>query len=147
MGCNWENVHKKMIIKYIFVLFLIISIVGCSDKFAVIENTKIEKETRLKELSKEELKETIALNQSDQGNIFNSAKAVTVNWYRIIYHPGDDAILVVKNQIAIAAILDKGESITVYKNTPWAPATGSQKVIIVGNFISYSDDKYTFEDF
>jgi hypothetical protein len=139
--------HEKIIMKYYYFLFISLLLLGCSSNIAIIKNTKIEQETNLRKLDPDELDLAIHLNRSTVGNVFNSAEVVVINGYKILYHTGDDDIYIIKNDVVIAGVLSGGKGVTVYKNTPEAPSVGSEKIIYMTNFLHYSGNKYTFEDF
>ena len=133
--------------KHILNLLLILTMTGCSTFPVFVKDTKIEDETRLKELDAAKLDEIIRFNQLNGNDIFSSARVVTINGYKILYNTNADEILIVKDETPVASVSDSGENITVYKDIPYAPSPGSARAIVSDNFIKYSGDKYTFEDF
>ena len=141
------TMHERTTVKHILNLLLVLMMTGCASYPVFVRETKIEDETRLKELDEAKLDEIIHLNRSKRNDIFISARAITVNGYKILYNENADQILIVKNDVVVAGVSDEGENVTVYKDIPYAPSYGSARAIISDNFIKYSGDKYTFEDF
>ncbi len=133
--------------KHIYLLLVSTMIVGCSSQPLVVENVKIENETRLGELHATQRKEIISLNKSDAGGIFSSAQAVTVNGYRILFSPGHDEIIIAKNKVPLVGVSGEGRDIAVYKNLPEAPSAGSEKILAGTNYLFYRGDTYFVEDY
>lgn len=136
-------------LKLFFVSFIIIlTCSGCSSVFLKIKNTTIENETRISEIPINERVILTKLNSNpDGGGIFNSAKSATINGYTILFSEQEDSIFIIKNKKVISEISEGGETILIFKNLFEAPSIGTERVIISKKYISYSGEKYTFEDF
>ncbi len=127
-------------------IYFCVFISGCSSSFLRVESTNISAETRIGDLSPENQESLIALNRGTSGeNIFDQAKAITINGYRILFSDNDKKLYIVKDKKVIASISDEEQSI--YLDDFSAPSIGTEKISIIDNYIKYTNGTFTFEDY
>ena len=123
-------------------------LVGCASSGTLtVESVNIADETRIGELTKDEQILAIALSKGvdpDSKNIFNEAKAVTINGYRVLFSNNPSgALYIIKGKKIIASISENTQ--TIYLDVKDAPAIGTERVFIDGKYFKYSNGSYVFE--
>ena len=143
---------KKNILNSFFLLLSTL-IIGCSDQFVRIESSSILNVTKLDTLTKDEQDRVVALNRSTEKiNIFNNAKALSVNGYRILFTGEADGIIYVAKDKTMIASIESGKNATspvvsVYKPHAGAPVEGTERAIVTNSYVAYSGETYVFEDY
>jgi hypothetical protein len=134
-------------IQLLIIVWLTSTLTACAGVYLRVEDSTILAETNAIKFSDADQKLWIGLNRGSERslNVFDSAKALTVNGYRIIFHPGSDEIYIIKNKQVLLGIHNDWKYI--YDGDKDSPGIGSERVAITDNYLKYRNSNFSFEDY
>jgi hypothetical protein len=122
---------------------------ACSNNSLEVKSTSLQEETQFGRLSSEEQTILGGLNSAVifDADIYDKVSAVTIGKYRVLFIPDepDTAIYIVKDKKIVMSVHETHQSI--YSDTLIAPAYGSEKVFVSGDYLMFTNGKKTFQSY
>lgn len=128
-------------------IFLANLLNACATSYVHVDDTTIVEETRAIDFSEADKKLWISLNRGghELPNIFDSAKALTINGYRIVFQPGSDEIYILRNNEVLVGV--HGDSKLIFDGHREAPGVGTETVLVTKKYLKYAGTDAVFEDY